>query len=103
MQQRDNCQRHDSRQHVTKRRGKRRRTYVCVWAMTHGRWSERPLTRNFRGDREGQELAGLRPSCPAAATSTTRLHFRLLGNLQRIVDLDPEVSDRAFQFAVTEQ
>jgi hypothetical protein len=34
-------------------------------------------------------LAGLRPSCPAAATSTTRLHLGLLGNLQRIVDLDP--------------
>jgi len=48
-------------------------------------------------------LAGLRPSCPAAATSTTRLHFGLLGNLQRIVDLDPEVSDRALEFAVTEQ
>ena len=48
-------------------------------------------------------MAGLRPSCPAAATSTTRLHLGLLGNLQRIVDLDPEVSDRALEFAVTEQ
>jgi len=58
-------------------------------------------TRTLVG--ELPELAGLRPSCPAAATSTTRLHLGLLGNLQRIVDLDPEVSDRAFEFAVTEQ
>jgi hypothetical protein len=42
--------------------------------------------------------AGLRPSCSAAATSTTRLHLCLLGDLQRIVDLDSEVSHGALKF-----
>ena len=48
-------------------------------------------------------MAGLRPSYPAAATGTTRLHLGLLCNLQRIIDFDAEVSDCAFEFAVTEQ
>jgi len=33
-------------------------------------------------------------------TSPTRLHLSLLRDLQRIVDLDPEVSDGALQFAM---
>ena len=49
------------------------------------------------------ELAGLRPSGAAIATSPVRLHLSLLRDLQRVVDLDPEVSDRAFKFAVTKQ
>ncbi len=48
-------------------------------------------------------MAGQRPSSSAAATSFVGLNLGLLGDLQRIVDLDPEVSDRAFAFAVTEQ
>jgi hypothetical protein len=36
-------------------------------------------------------------------TSPTRLHLSLLRDLQRVVDLDPEVSDRALKFAVVEE
>jgi hypothetical protein len=49
------------------------------------------------------QLAGLRPSGSAVATSLAGLHFGLLGDLQRVVNLDSEVFDRAFEFAVTEQ
>ena len=49
------------------------------------------------------KVAGQRPSSSTAATSWTRLHLGLLGDLQRIVDLDPEVSDSAFKFGVPEQ
>lgn len=31
------------------------------------------------------------------------LHVRLLGDLQRVVDLDPEVADGAFELGVAEQ
>jgi hypothetical protein len=48
-------------------------------------------------------LTGLRPSGSAVATSLAGLHLSLLGDLQRVVNLDSEVSDRAFEFAVTEQ
>ena len=53
----------------------------------------------------GEELLmpGLRPSASAVATSSTRLHLSLLGHLERVVDLDPEVSDGAFKFAVAEE
>jgi hypothetical protein len=44
---------------------------------------------------------GLRPSSPAVATDSPELHLSLLGDLQRIIDLDPEVSDGALKFAVT--
>jgi hypothetical protein len=47
-------------------------------------------------------LAGLRPSGSAVATCLAGLHLSLLGDLQRVVNLDSEVSDRAFKFAVTE-
>lgn len=40
-------------------------------------------------------LAGLRPSGSAVATSPARLHLSLLHDLQRVVDLDAKVSDRA--------
>jgi hypothetical protein len=43
------------------------------------------------------QLAGQRPSSPAAATSPARLHLSLLRDLQGVVDFDPEVSDRAFE------
>ena len=42
-------------------------------------------------------LAGQRPSGSAVATSLAGLHLSLLGDLQRVVNLDPEVSDRAFE------
>ena len=51
----------------------------------------------------GLQLAGLRPSGSAAATSLTRLHLGLLGDLQRIVDFDTEIPDSAFKFRVSEQ
>ena len=64
---------------------------------------ECPVPANFRVPLGGPEMAGLRPSYPAAATGTTRLHLCLLCNLQRIIDFDAEVSDCAFEFAVTKQ
>lgn len=48
-------------------------------------------------------MAGQRPSSLAAATSLAELHLSLLGDLQRIVDLDSEVSDGALKFAVAEE
>jgi len=48
-------------------------------------------------------LAGKRPSNPAVATGTTRLDLGLLGDFQGIVNLDPEISDGAFEFLVPEQ
>ena len=36
-------------------------------------------------------------------TGLTELHFCLLRDLQSIVDLDPEVPDRAFELRVPEQ
>jgi hypothetical protein len=48
-------------------------------------------------------VAGQRPSGSAVATCLAGLHLSLLGDLQRVVNLDSEVSDRAFEFAVTEQ
>ena len=44
---------------------------------------------------------GVRPSSPAVATNPAGLHLSLLGDLERVVDLDPEVSDGALKFAVT--
>jgi hypothetical protein len=41
------------------------------------------------------QLAGLRPSGSAVATSPARLHLSLLRDLQRVVDLDAKVSDGA--------
>jgi len=38
-------------------------------------------------------LAGQRPSSSAAATDTTRLHLGLLGDLQRVIDLDAKIPD----------
>jgi hypothetical protein len=35
-------------------------------------------------------------------TSAAELHLGLLGDLERVVDLDPEVSDGTLQLAVTE-
>jgi hypothetical protein len=53
------------------------------------------------GDVTGRPLAGTsrrrylgqRPSFPAVATGTARLQLSLLRDLQRVVDLDAEVSD----------
>jgi hypothetical protein len=49
------------------------------------------------------KLAGQRPSNSAAATSVVRLHLSLLGDFQRDVDLNPKVSDSAFELGVAEQ
>ena len=43
--------------------------------------------RNAKCNSDRPVVAGLRPSCPAAATRTTRLDLGLLGNLRGIVDL----------------
>jgi hypothetical protein len=45
----------------------------------------------------------VRPPGLAAATKPTGLHLGLLGDLERVVDLDPELSDSALKDAVTEQ
>ena len=45
----------------------------------------------------------VRPPGPATATSPKGLHLGLFGNLQRVVDLDPKVSDGAFKFRMAEQ
>jgi len=47
-------------------------------------------------------LAGQRPSIPAVATGRPRLHFSLLRDFQRVVDLDPEVPNGAFKLRVAE-
>jgi hypothetical protein len=47
-----------------------------------------------------QSMCG--PPGPAAVTKPKGLHLGLFGNLQRVVDLNPEVSDGALQLAVTE-
>ena len=48
-------------------------------------------------------LAGQRRSSLAAATSLAELHLGLLGDLQRVVDLDAEVSDGALKLRVPQQ
>src|SRR5450631_1044476 len=63
----------------------------------------RLLPGRLAGEVECLQLAGLRPSSPTVATSPARLHFSLLRDLQRVVDLDPEVSDCAFQLGVSTQ
>src|SRR5205823_13177822 len=55
-----------------------------------------PLPRENR-----MAAIGLRPPSPAIATNPAGLYLSLLGDLQRVVDLDPEVSDGALKFAVT--
>ncbi|WP_449369370.1 hypothetical protein [Undibacterium arcticum] len=44
-------------------------------------------------------MAGQRPSSSAVVTSLAGLHLRLVGDLQSIVDLDPEILHHAFQLA----
>jgi hypothetical protein len=48
-------------------------------------------------------VAGQRPSSPAVADQLARLHLGLLGDLQRIVKLDPEIPDGAFEFGMAEE
>src|ERR1700687_2267177 len=61
------------------------------------------VAEEMERDGGGPLLAGLRPSGPAVATSSTRLHLSLLRDLQRVVDLDSEVSDGALQFAMAKE
>jgi len=51
------------------------------------------------------KLAGKRPSdtMAVAKPALPNLHLRLLGDLQRIVDLDAEIPNCAFEFRVPEQ
>ena len=62
------------------------------------RGRERPLTGSFHGESERQELA--RSATVESGGRDQRREVILLRNLRRIVDLDPEVSDRAFEFSV---
>ena len=48
-------------------------------------------------------LAGLRPPGEAAAASPVHLHLGLLGDLQRVINLDSQIPDRAFELRVSEQ
>jgi hypothetical protein len=48
-------------------------------------------------------LADQRASPSAVVTSTARLQVSLLGDLQRIVNLDTEISDGAFELHVPKQ
>ena len=57
----------------------------------------------MEGGDNGPLLAGQQPSFPAVATGTARLHLSLLRDLQRVVDLDAEVSDNTLKFAVTQE
>jgi len=54
----------------------------------------------FHGDTDRRLLAGQRPSYSAVATSD--LHLGLLGDLQPVVDLDPEIPDGALQFRMSD-
>jgi hypothetical protein len=61
-----------------------------------GRWPSLPCA--------GRMTAfGRRPSTPAIANRPVRLHLSLFGDLQRVVDLDSEVSHGAFKFRMAEQ
>jgi hypothetical protein len=64
------------------------RSYVC------STWTPVIADLSFFAH-ERLELAGLRPSGSAVATSPARLHLSLLRDLQRVVDLDAKVSDGA--------
>ena len=45
----------------------------------------------------------VRPPGPAAVTKPKGLHLGLFGSLQRVVDLNSEVSHGAFKFRMAEQ
>ena len=60
-------------------------------------------TREMGAASEWQLIAGQRPSNSAAATSLVRLHLSLLGDFQRVVDLNPKVADGALDLRVTQE
>ena len=62
-----------------------------------------PLSGALLVATECLKLAGQRPSSSAAAASLAGLHLRLLGNLQCIVNFDPQIPDGAFELRVSEQ
>src|SRR5512144_1060238 len=49
---------------------------------------------------ERPRLAGQRPSVRWSRTSVARLHLSLLGEFERVVDLDTQVADSAFKLGV---
>jgi len=74
---------------------KRRRNHTTpprAKLIAAGEW---PDLGKLGAEAEGLQLAGLRPSGSAVATSLAGLHLSLLGDLQRVVDLDAKVSDGA--------
>ena len=48
-------------------------------------------------------MAGQRPSSSAAATGATKLHLGLLGDLQRVIDLNAKIPDGTLELRVPEQ
>ena len=54
---------------------------------------QRPLVAILILTPNGRNWPGQRPSRLAVATSPARLHLGLFGDLQRIVNLDPELPD----------
>jgi hypothetical protein len=68
--------------------------------LSHRDWL---LLGKLGGDADRLLMAGQRPSDSAAATSVVRLHLSLLGDFQRVVDLNSKVSDSAFELGVAEQ
>ena len=50
---------------------------------------QRQLPGKLRCEGDILELAGQRPANSVAATSLVRLHLSMLGDFQRVVDIDP--------------
>ena len=78
-----------------------RRHACCGKAFWHG--PERLVTGRLGGEDYWQVMAGQRPTGSAVATGLAWLDLRLLRDLERIVDLDPEVPHGAFKFRVAKQ
>jgi hypothetical protein len=78
-------------------------TALLPYRIAMTRQSRARERRFWSGTFDRLLVAGLRPSCPAAATSTTKLHLGLLGDLQSIVNLDAEIPHGTFELRVSKQ